>query len=555
MASRRIWAPAASVLVRIGGSPLAQSIARLRVTRVLAAAISFTLQVIVFGAWRLLKRAWRWVRGIVKKYEITGWVLTVIASAGLAGVLFMQPVYLKLLLGAIGLLAYALITFSRPLVGLLIWLITSLVVGNFFQIKFMPGTPVVTADRLFMMVMLAAMLAEAKRSQEFPKLTLLHLAMFLFIGTMLLATFASQKPRQAAQSVMDSYLMPILVYLFARRWVSNRNDLRLVFVSVILVGVYLAGFGIPEYLTHKNLFRIYGTAWQELELGAVRVQGPARSPQEFGMVVAAAWFLAVIRAADPVWKQRRVLYWILAVMMGFAMLYTLRRSIYVGWVLGTAVLLFGSRDFRRIMAPVIVFGAIAVAAFWGPITSHPIVKGRVTSVTEMYGRAIVYTTSVQIIKENPLFGIGVQNYGERAREYLRPYGDIMPHHGARLTSPHNSYLKIAVEGGALAFVPFVAMLVGMLAYSVTAYRRAPPGVLGKGFVLAFWALAAGHLSQALTTDAFFFCPYLSALYFLMFGCIAGAYLRPEPAAEVALDAAGGAAGRFPRKARPAPVRN
>ncbi|HUV03473.1 MAG TPA: O-antigen ligase family protein [Armatimonadota bacterium] len=480
------------------------------------------------GVWRPLKRAFRRVRKFLGRHEVFPWLLTCAVCIGLGAAILQHMSLVRLAAGALAACAFTMISFVSPPAGLVMWLLFSPFLNVLIRFHFLAGTPVVTGDKVCLVVLLLIYLVHARRESKAEPNALLHIAMLVFLGAMCLSSFSAQgTPKRAIQVVLDSYGAPFLAYLLARRWITGRKELRWTFAVMLIVGVYFCAFAIPEHWTGRSLFTRSGRpAWIEEELGTVRVQGPAESPGEFGVVVATAMALAVALLSSSRGAGRRFVYFSVIALCGTGVGLTLRRSVYVAAFLALIAMLLSSSRIRRNVAILLAVGALVTLVSWPQLSTSKFYSERIVSVGPLYSRAVVQATAWNIFKHHPVFGIGEGNFADAVRQYLTPYKGLAVFHASQLESPHSSYLRIMVEGGSVAFVPFVLVLVFMLSTSLRAYKRARgPGLFGRDGIVIFWGISLGLLSQAASTDTFQYSHYLMDFWFFYFGALAGVHLQ------------------------------
>jgi len=69
-------------------------------------------------------------------------------------------------------------------------------------------------------------------------------------------------------------------------------------------------------------------------------------------------------------------------------------------------------------------------------------------------RLTAWATAFEMIKDNPIWGVGMRNFQPRFRDYsVIPLGE-----GGQTYVAHNSYLQIWAESGSLAFIIYMALL-------------------------------------------------------------------------------------------------
>lgn len=495
------------------------------------------------AAYRILpwyRRTKQRVRRFLASREVLGWILMILICGMMGGFLAASNyrgiywAYFILLLSAVGMFGFAVITLKNPLYGLLFWVFSSPLLSVFVAFKFMPGMPAISGDRACLFILLLALLLWERRSGKPQSTPAIGLLIFVFILTLMPSMVRAERLNSGLQMVGDNYLAPMSLYFFARRWIQDQATLRKAIWVVFLVGIYFALVGIPEYFTHKNIFAAWSgrATMQDESLGLVRVQGPARSPGEYGLVVSMGSYIAILLASWERNHTRRVLYILLAAVMIVAVYMTLRRGVYVGWLMGLLVLAFFSVRSRRFIVPGLVLVLAVVGLNSAVIKSSDIYTERITYAAPYYQRLVLNATSMEMVRQHPLLGVGMGQYPNVMTKYLRPYKDLSPLYSTGLPSPHNSYFRILTEAGFLAFIPWVLLLASAAWYTYLAFRRTAPGQIeGRDAVALFWAFGSSHLMQATSTDAFLYAPYLNAIFFFLLGAATAVHYKSKKESE------------------------
>lgn len=84
------------------------------------------------------------------------------------------------------------------------------------------------------------------------------------------------------------------------------------------------------------------------------------------------------------------------------------------------------------------------------------------------GRIYLMQTAVQLIKEEPLVGIGLGNWG---KVYHERFEADNPNHEVNMQSPHNIYLQVWNETGLIGLIGFLSLIGFQLGILIRALRR------------------------------------------------------------------------------------
>jgi O-antigen ligase len=97
--------------------------------------------------------------------------------------------------------------------------------------------------------------------------------------------------------------------------------------------------------------------------------------------------------------------------------------------------------------------------------------------TDESGRMQIWSRGIGYMLENPLFGVGPNNF-QTAEGTLSPYAERQQFGvGVRWNAAHNSYIQVGAELGVVGLALFVAVIVSAL---VTLLRSRPPAHAGEG---------------------------------------------------------------------------
>jgi len=203
----------------------------------------------------------------------------------------------------------------------------------------------------------------------------------------------------------------------------------------------------------------------ETTVGLIRF-GQYMGPNSFAYYGLLPFFLAIGNMMIP--DKTRTILWIKAcvvLLLGFGLIGSGSRSALLGVVVGAVslvVMLKGKKRAKFIAFIILILGLAVV--YYDEFNTIEVVVNRVIAgnqfVTGAYGRFTSWSFGLELFRESPLFGVG---YGGYYREF------ILTNHSISHANPHSAYIQLLSEGGLIAFVPFmiIVMLSSKLMLSKT----------------------------------------------------------------------------------------
>jgi len=321
-----------------------------------------------------------------------------------------------------------------------------------------------------------------------------YLSVGLYILWMIIACLMGDTPVRSLRIMKEEWLfaiVPVGVYLMSKE--GYRQKLLLAFA--VGVGIF-ALYGILQHFT--------GVHWTKKtppfpapDFGYV-VKGTFPHRLTFGNYYAtAALFMLAIALSG--WKKMtrngRLFYLTVGLLAVIATIFTYSRGAILALTL--ALLLLGIFLGRRAMA--YVGGAAAAVVVLALLIAFPGVIGSVQQkmqreydLKDDMGRLFIWTNSLRIVGENPIFGVGQGNFYE-AYVRLRP-ADVTGTRNA--VHAHSDPINVAAIAGLPGMVFFLGIWVSVLCYCWRGWRRADPkGISGSFYVAGFIGSVAFFLSS------------------------------------------------------------
>lgn len=460
----------------------------------------------------------------VRRREVFPWVLTWFLCACLGLTMCMPKSIVAVTMGIVATLAFFVISLRSPYSGLLIWLATATVLDTFMTSRIAEGVPLVTWSRICIIPLLFAFLFGERKSQTRGPSRAFDRVLWLYIIVMCFAAMRGAEPKTTLQTVLDTYLIPVMAYAFARRWITDEKRLAKLFAVLVFVGVYFAVLGIPEHFLGHTLFTPAEAV--EVDLGTVRIQGPSNSVTECGMLLLMALFISITNLSTRRKRPANVLNIVLICLFVLGIALTLRRSVYVGLILGLGTMLFASRSVRKLVGSILLIAVLVSVLKWGAITQSKVYSNRIADTGPIYARLASYVNAWGVFTHNPWIGVGLGNYA-KYREKYPTYNPAIPLSYARGAGvPHCEFLVVMVEGGILELVSFVLLLV-MIAHMCSYLWRLTTGdgILRKDGVVVLCAFSIAYFFQFVEAEGLTYGKHITLVWFVLLGALIGTHLN------------------------------
>jgi O-antigen ligase len=355
--------------------------------------------------------------------------------------------------------------------------------------------PFVFSSELFVFVFFIAFFIGLSRGVIRWSFHILWLPLILYgIASSLSALLAERSIHMWGDSVIwgKMFLFPATLILF--RTVPRAHTL-----ATRMFLFFAFGTGVVV------IFQYYALGFRDLDH---RVAWPASHVMTLsGMLVAASVFAIALWLHD----LRNPYLAATAVLSSFGVLLTYTRSAWIGWVAAAFVLLVLKRP--RAVAWAVPVALVALSFAPLPFFSRLISSFDVRQSSNL-DRIRMFQAGVEIIKDNPVLGVGPANIKEVYPLYRR-------HDAPRFRIPHlhNNFVQLWAERGVLAMVSYT-MLLGL--FLAQCWRRREDRFAEAGIAVVV-ALAAAGLFEFNFGDTEVFWLLLDAMALVVF-----ALERPQP---------------------------
>lgn len=291
----------------------------------------------------------------------------------------------------------------------------------------------------------------------------IYFLLSLFMVWSLISAFFSYNKKIAFASFIGFLLLIVISLVETKLLVSFKKFKYKILFSAVSIGLTISSSYIIYNYFSTNIRRATGIFSAVNDTGSV-------------LLVAVLIVISYFEFLNN--KYRYLL--LMPIMLGFlSLILTFSRGAFFGFIAG--LFIFNLRSKKRIL----IFCIIIFLIFSFIITFPQLENRFLDSLTikDNMDRVSIWISSVNMIKDHPIIGIGPGNFpvvypSYRWKEEQRTH---------TMSFAHNIFLNMAVETGLIGFGLFFYIIILILIMGVKIYYNNP---LNRGFVSAFIAILA-----------------------------------------------------------------
>lgn len=270
-------------------------------------------------------------------------------------------------------------------------------------------------------------------------------------------------------------LFPMTVFYLVLHTLEDIKTLKKLITLLLVVTTLVAFYGIAQHFWTIDWFRLSGTksplrTLEDTPGSPVRAVGTFSIYMTFAgqliMVLSLVWSFILFDQSN----RNKIPLIVSAVTMFFALLWTYTRSAWLGFAL--ALLVLGYLRSRKL------FLYLTLGTFAGILLIfliQPSVLKRAESIfsfEQNMDRIYIWKSSLDMIRDYPITGIGQGNYNKLSREvYKKPYPFKNPPSHAHA---HNNLIMITVDRGILGLLAFVWLWITIFRETLVTLKQIPP---------------------------------------------------------------------------------
>jgi O-antigen ligase len=329
-------------------------------------------------------------------------------------------------------------------------------------------------------------------------------------------------------TVMNQYLiawflraivMPLVLFIVLRRAALAPREVRALLLIVAVLAIYHATVSLLEVLGWHGLLLPRWLADPDFNVafGSPRVGGLAMQPEWNAIDISLAFCVLLLRV-DVVRGLGRGAWLAGAGLCLLAIYFTYTRAAWLGLLVGGVPLFWHMSGTKGVTVRRRIFFLAGVLGFAILVLFFPsdVLRSRASDADTVYFRFSVWLAGLQMMLQNPFFGVGFGQFGPHVGSYIRDLAWIPPTTAAQEGSlAHNTFLSVGAEFGLIGLALYLLALSGIYKAARSAAVSAW-GHRGQSWV-------AGYTLVYLVNLQFITAHKLTSnlLYFGLMGAVAG----------------------------------
>jgi O-antigen ligase len=415
------------------------------------------------------------------------------------------------------------------LLVLCVWLVATVVWGRpFFEIA-VPGLFDLTFERLLLGVLFALLLGGLYTGRvSFARCSGLELALFAFIllclVSMILHGFRPALPEFPSpwNTFINGYLFPAVAFLFARSYIRQPRDLRIVFNVIFVLGAYLSITAFFEFFGIRALVFPRYISDPDIMIHVDRARGPFLNAAFNGAAIIFG-FICGLHLLPEKKGLARVLHLALLSLAPPAIFFTQTRSVYLGFLIALSLFLLFYRTrfpkWKAFALPVAIVAAFIIVNV-PRMASEDRRAGGVAQFEEIEIRMALFSRSLSIVSMAPLFGVGM---GQFIPVSAGSFPDEASSYALQEELQHFHVLGLLAELGIAGALVYLMLIVLVFRLFYRLRRNLPDdGFISANMILTMTAVWVVYLTTNLFLEPSY-CLFLNAVPFAFAGAADGMY--------------------------------
>jgi O-antigen ligase len=267
--------------------------------------------------------------------------------------------------------------------------------------------------------------------------------------------------------------------------------------GMVIIGGCVAVYGIIEIVLKKNV--LFGRFFDVL--GTQRIYSTIGNPVYLGAYIVPLVPLALFMSikTDPV----RKIFWVVCTgIILISLFLTVARGSWFSAIL--AILFYIKNKIKKIIFSILIclFLAVVVFMVFPDIVEFSKTRNKNISETVSFRhRLYAYNLAYNVLKDKPLFGLGLRNLQFSYGKYRTPDDPINTQNSQVNFTTDNMYLILFTETGLFGFGTIIIIFITLLRITLESMRSKFTDENSKDMLLAIFASLIGFMINQFTADS------------------------------------------------------
>lgn len=358
--------------------------------------------------------------------------------------------------------------------------------------------------------------------------SLFTLPAVLLVAVVLVSTAASAEKHLALRAFTRVALEPTLFYGLLCLVSSKRTMRTILIVSVLGAGAGMAGLSVVQLFTGQNLTQAAGSS-------IPRVTALYGSADNLGLLLDRVIPLCFALALAVRRHKLDWLAWALLLLLLVILFFTSSQGAWVGVVVGCLLIIALYFPWGRWIAAISLVVALLAIAAGGPRLVHAVRAGHANTIQQ---RLHIWHSSLKMLRDHPLLGVGPDNFGHYYAPPHQPYNsscrglgymDPEAYREPCLSHPHDVVLDFLLSAGVLGLISFLWLEAVFWRLSIRLWRVVPRGI-DSAITLGVMGAMIASLVHGLVDNSYFLSDLALFFWLYLAWCVFGEESEPSTAA-------------------------
>lgn len=429
--------------------------------------------------------------------------------------------------------ASAAVAIASPISAFIAWMVLSPFAKNFLYLDFgWRALPALTFDFVVVyflaLVLLVRSLVNRSRIQKLAAGEwLLTAYVFYVVSGVLLSRDVSsfgEMLRIFSRRLVPDVLALLVLYFTCKGVIREKKHIAWMAVALFVFGLLMALVAFYEHYTGNRWYSILlglGIPLPWRDVGKGRASGVFEHVAAPAALTATSIFLTYYLA---MWTKRRYMklaYLLSIPVMVVGAYFTYTRNVYTCVVLFALLIPFVASERRRQFAALTALGAVALLFAAPRLLINPDFARRMLDPQNVEARLSYAKTSMNVIREHPLFGVGYGKLNEVQVRYVTDPRLIYYGQGGKVWTniSHNTWLTIIAESGVVGSLLYFGAILSFFGRVLRIRREAPKNeFLGKDFVSIVFVSSLVFL-VSIFAASIYLVPYVNFLFWIQLAMV------------------------------------